>query len=440
MRERLIRQSERFAAWLAYLPPAFRIGRGYSSTARSISRFACRPAEEQERETFSRLTRLLNYAYDKVPFYAELYRRHNFSPRDVESIRDWERVPVVTKADLGAVPLADRCARGKSGRAANTGGTSGAPLGFQLESRSAPFEWAHMHAIWYSHGYRVQHTKLRLGGTYFEGSDPIRFHPRHNEYVANSNASMSAIVDAVIALPVSRAIRWIHGYPSLVAEFAHELDTRQQAVGAGFRASLLGVLLGSEFPAELYREPIQQILSANVVSWYGHSEMAVLARETAKGIYHSLPTYGYAEAVLLDGEAEARLVSTSLHNWVHPFIRYDTGDRILPLATHGSSLSFSITEGRIGDFVLDRQGRRLALTSIIFGRHHPAFDRLSHLQVRQTEPGEVTLLVVPRGGHADESELRSGFDFSGIDLAWNVELIPEPRRTRSGKIRLKVET
>ncbi len=98
------------------------------------------------------------------------------------------------------------------------------------------------------------------------------------------------------------------------------------------------------------------MLTANIVSWYGYSEMTVLPRETAKGVYESLPSYGYAEAVPNEYGGDCRLVCTGLHNRVHPFIRYDTGDLVEPVSQHGGSLAFRIAEGRVGDFVHDRQG------------------------------------------------------------------------------------
>ncbi len=314
------------------------------------------------------------------------------------------------------------------------------PLNFLLEHSALPVEWAHMHAIWKSHGYRSSHLKLRIGGAYMADDTPFSYHPRHNEFVVNANCPMLQVVVAVLALPARHKVRWIHGYPSLVAEFALALANYGGDQAEIFRSRLYGVLLGSEFPAPMYREPINRVLSTNIVSWYGHSEMAVLARETGAGIYQSFATYGFAEAVpTADGEHHS-LVCSSLRNLAHPFIRYDTGDLIEPVSSVGSSLAFRIKEGRIGDFVTDRCGRRLALTSIIFGRHHSGFDEVQHLQVRQDAPGRITLLVVPRSASFDIQALRSGFDFSGLDLDWHLEIVLEAVRSKLGKIKLKIES
>jgi len=353
-------------------------------------------------------------------------------------LNDWDLLPIVTKEDMQGVPLDARCARNAKGLKINTGGTSGQPLEFYLDDQAFAREWAHMHHVWKAHGYRPQHLKLTFRGKHFDRARPLRYNAVHNEYVVNANCPMLQVVEAVLGLPRSSVIRWIHGYPSLVAEFAHALSGNGAPVVADFRARLFGVLLGSEYPAPMYRRVIEQVLSTNVVSWYGHSEMAVLARETALGVYESLPTYGYAEAVPVGNGQECRLVCTSLYNRVHPFIRYDTGDLIEPVSQSGGSLAFRIKEGRVGDFVLDRQGNKLALTAIIFGRHHSAFEFLRHLQVRDDGQGRIALLVTPRDSTVDVETLRKGFDLDDLDIEWQLEMVGAPIRTQAGKIRLKI--
>lgn len=439
LKDRLLRSSEAFANPLSYIPSALRVGVGSLGASRAIRSADKMGSVESDRKLLFDLRRLLHHAATNIEFYRDFYKSAGFSAADLDTLDDWKKVPVVSKKDFQGCAIEHRCARGAPGKLANTGGTSGAPFAFLVESNSIPIEWAHMYSIWRARGYRPEHLKLRFGGVYFENDDPIHFHPRHNEYVVNANCPMARVVEAVTTLPCDRVFRWVHGYPSLVAEFAHALANCARPAADTFRGRLFGILLGSEFPAKMYRDVIERTLSTNIVSWYGHSERAVLARETADNIYQSLPTYGYAEAVLSGTGSEHHLVCTSLHNRVHPFIRYDTGDLIEPVSSGSSSLAFRITDGRIGDFVLDRNHRKLALTSIIFGRHHAAFDDLLHLQVRQDKPGRMTLMIVPRTPEADLAQLRKGFDFTGLDCDWQIESISAPIRTRAGKIKLKVD-
>ncbi|WP_210321399.1 phenylacetate--CoA ligase family protein [Devosia beringensis] len=422
-----------------HLPDRFRVGRGYAAAVRQVRRFETYEQERARSETFVRLQGMVAFAYNNVPFYRQFYGDQGFHPTQLASLEDWDAVPVVRKEDFQTVPVEQRCVPGAGSVLSNTGGTSGRPLVFQLPKDAPSVEWAHMHELWKARGYRTSAMKLRIGGTHYDRAEPFRYHPRHNELIVNANCPLSEVVAALLALIERYCVRWVHGYPSLVAEFAHSLAASSDGEAARFRSRLHGVLLGSEFPARVYREPIGQILSTNILSWYGHSEMALLAGETAAGIYQSMPTYGYAEAVPVGSGPSHRLVSTSLHNRVHPFIRYDTGDLVEPVARVGASLAFRIAQGRIGDFVVDRSGARHALTAIIFGRHHGSFDDVQHLQVRQTVPGHMTLLVVPTPGKQDQAALAAGFDFSGLDLDWSLELVNAPIRSSGGKIKLKID-
>jgi len=429
---------EPFARSFTYIPFSLRLGAAYRRSTSDIRRAEISDLELPDAQLLEQLKSIVYIAANKVPFYHDFYRSKGFSPEEIQVLSDWQKIPLVTKQDLQGVPLADRCVPGANGLVSNTGGTSGRPLEFMLHKDAIAREWAHMHYIWNARGYRPQHLKIRFTGKHFNDLEPLHYHPLHNEYIVNANSPMVDVVKALASMRLDACPRWVHGYPSLIAEFAHTLSSVDPQFAALFRTRLYGALLGSELPVPVYRDVIEQVLSNNIVSWYGHSEMALLARETTRGVYESLPTYGYAEAVPVEGSKECRLVCTSFHNKLHPFIRYDTGDLVQPVSSLKGSLAFRVTEGRIGDFILDRLERSISLTSIIFGRHHQAFEDIQHLQVYQEFPGQIILLIVPRKEGLDEKKLLQGFDFSGLDLNWSIKVISSPIRTGAGKIRLKV--
>ncbi|WP_146530352.1 hypothetical protein [Novipirellula artificiosorum] len=79
------------------------------------------------------------------------------------------------------------------------------------------------------------------------------------------------------------------------------------------------------------------------------------------------------------------------------------------------------------------------MTALIFGRHHPIFDSTLFIQVRQKEPGELTLIVtVPAGCEWSDAEVLKGFDLTNLNFQFAVERRREPIRTASGKLPLKV--
>ncbi|MDT7943968.1 MAG: AMP-binding protein [Dehalococcoidia bacterium] len=59
------------------------------------------PPQERRRQTWERLLMVLDYAYGRLPFYKQLWRRHGVHPGHVRTPEDFAlRVPVVTKRDL----------------------------------------------------------------------------------------------------------------------------------------------------------------------------------------------------------------------------------------------------------------------------------------------------------------------------------------------------
>lgn len=42
---------------------------------------------------------------------------------------------------------------------------------------------------------------------------------------------------------------------------------------------------------------------------------------------------------------------------------------------------FAIKEGRSGDFIEDKHGKKIPLTALIFGRHNKAFDVADYIQI-----------------------------------------------------------
>lgn len=424
---------------LSRVPFSLRFGRTYARSCQDLLRVERLSSDEREALAVKRLKKILTYAYERVPFYQEHYIKQGFHPDHFRELNDWDKVPIVSKENMRSVLIAGRVVNTVRGMQINTGGTSGQPLEFLVDAQAFAREWAHMHHIWSAHGYRPSHLKLTFRGKHFNRAEVLRYNAVHNEYIVNSNCSMTEIVSAVRNLTEVLVVRWLHGYPSLIAEFAECVNREDSDLADFLRRRLYGVLLGSEYPANIYRSRIESILSSNVVSWYGHSEMVLLARETARGVYTALPSYGFAEAIREDKTSHScRLVGTCFYNRAHPFVRYDTGDLVMPLSHERGILSFQVLEGRVGDFVIGRDGRRISLTAIIFGRHHPGFADVHHVQVRQDDIGSITLLVVADSKRTSPEDLHAGFNLDDVDIDWRIEVIDKPIRSMAGKIKLLV--
>ncbi len=60
------------------------------------------PREALDDLQLQRLRNIVQYAYDKVPFYKETLNRAGIDPRDIKTFRDFRHIPFTNKADLQA--------------------------------------------------------------------------------------------------------------------------------------------------------------------------------------------------------------------------------------------------------------------------------------------------------------------------------------------------
>lgn len=367
-----------------------------------------------------------------VPFYNDLYTRAGFDPRKLRGFDDVQSIPVVTKAQLMACPLEQRSRPTRGSALRNTGGSSGATLHFRVDADSFAREYAHMHVIWESLGYRPACLKLALRGGHLGGA-PWKYHPRQNEIALNMYHSWAETCDTLRRELHRERFRYLHGYPSLIADFARHLETHDTDIRDALRESLRGIFLSSEFPSPPHRELIERVFGAPSVSWYGHGEKAILAWEQASR-YEYVPfiTYGHAEAIP-DGEGSHRLIGTAFGNRSHPFIRYDTGDRVEPVGDPRCPRAFRISHGRASEYIADRAGHSISLTALIFGRHHEIFNRARHLQVYQPAPGRVWILATLSPEDRRPVDWSRAFDSSHVSAVFAFGRLDEAVRLPNGK-------
>jgi len=422
------------------VPFSMRFGKPYTESRELIESFEGKDVAARKAFVFGEMQRVVNNAYTQIPFYRSFYDAAGFDPASLNEWDDLQRIPVLTKADIRDVPLEQRSLPGRGRMKINTGGTSGQPLEFYIDGQAFAREWAHMHTIWERRDYHRTDLKLTLRGKN-HGDLPLRYNPVHNELCVNATVDRSLVVAAIKEHSKARPIKYVHGYPSAVYEFFEFLAGYDTALLEQLRTTVQGVFYGSEYPAPMYRDAVIKHLGAPDISWYGHSEMAILAGERdERYVYEPFHTYGYCEAVP-DEEGRNRLIGTSYWNSVAPLIRYDTGDVVEPIIEEGLLHSFKVTEGRVGEFVTDANGTRIPLTALVFGRHHEVFAWAQFIQVHQSEPGKVDILVTVGDASAEQTaeDAARDFDTSSVALDFEFHIRRAPVKTPAGKVPLLVQ-
>ena len=301
---------------------------GYWLYKRLLSQMQTWPMEQRRAWVFERLKQTLVRAFEGIPFYQSRFGEAGFDPRrDFKSPADLARVPLLTKAEVRQhweQMIDRRFLRGSV--TADTSGTTGQPMTMRLNERYVALDYACMFRHWAraGYGFRAPYAAIR---SYVPDAptDPLwKFNWWQNTLYMSAYHLKPSNADRYIAELLRFRPAFIRGYPSSVnvlAEFAH--PRREQF---GF---VRGIFTASETLSDLERANIEGTFGRKLFDWYGMTEPAVLITERTHHTGLEVEwEYGYPEFIEtggLDSDAR-RLVATSLHNPVMPFIRYETED------------------------------------------------------------------------------------------------------------------
>lgn len=413
--------------WTAFTPFRIRLGTDYSKFRKLVQHYENASSEEKYKYTIEQLNNIVKYAQINIPFYQKLYGK---SLIEIKSLKDFEELPVITK-----LQIREYSKESSGSMQINTGGTSGEPLSFYIDSAAWAREWAHMHYIWGLRDYKQTDLIITMLGKNL-GGRPFAYNAVHNEFRLNPYVNAKDFLPELAALFRRHPIRFFQGYPSSIYNFFREIEPVISARDKeDISRSIQCCFFSSEYPLPYMCDYLRDFWGLNYISWYGHSEMCILAYDKDSNCQYKLfPTYGYAE------EVDSRLVGTSFHNHDMPLIRYSTGDRVAAKRDdYGLIDYFTITEGREGDFIQDRHGKNIPLTSFVFGRHHGIFDVVDYLQISQEEKGKVTFYITMKGGASEAIVVvEDYFDLSNVAVDCAFVRVTTPIRTKTGKLKLRL--
>jgi len=399
------------------------------------------------------LSRLLDHAYENVPYYRRVFDERDLVPADIRTPGDLALLPILTREDLQK-NLADLKARNYPESAfeyVTTGGSTGIPVGFYYErGASRAKEWAFMKTQWDRVGYRFTDRCVVLRG-YIVGSarDDVYWKKAllGRWLVMSSHHMTEETLPAYVDRIRRFRPRFIQAYPSTAVVLARYMREHEIEAFPTVRA----ILCGSESLYPWQRSLLAGAFGCRVFSWYGNSEQTVLAGECEESAhYHIFPEYGVVELIGRDGRPVERpgeageVVATNLTNFVCPLIRYRTMDVAVlgegPCSCGRNYPLLEKVEGRVQDFIVTGKGE--LLPGITMNIDTDAFDNVKQFQFYQEKVGEVILNIVkkPAFGDRDADYLFREVDRScGDDVTITIRYVDAIPLTARGKYRYFVQ-
>src|SRR5262245_53818516 len=316
-------------AILAIVPRDVMLGRRFRHVREWLSASQSWSPDQNRSYQVEQLRRICCLARDRSPFYRDWFASARFDPSRIDSPDELRALPTIDKRTVNAnVDGMLTCERRSSNADyATTGGTSGEPLRFYIDSGRSATEYAYLVSSWERAGYRLPMPLAVLRGRVV-APDPSGVRHEHDpllrqHYFSNfhcSDADLLRYVERIRALGPC----FLHVYPSSAARLARFF----RATGCALPENIRGLIAESEIVYDDQRALVESVFGRRLFSCYGHTEKLVLAAGCEHSdAYHVWPTYGFFE--LLDQAglpvrtigARGEIVGTGFINSVMPFIR-----------------------------------------------------------------------------------------------------------------------
>lgn len=305
------------------------IGRDTLRRLSSLSQSQWWPVDRLQELQTQRLRRLLVHVDAHSPFFRARLAAVGVNPQRAD-LAELAMLPTLTKEDIYQHhdALVDRSGGGRS-VSMSTGGSTGAPLSFQVNrGRQAADQASRMRARWWF-GIEPGMRELYLWGSPIESQSGRRF----RDYCLNHR--MLAAFDMTprsMARYVSEMTRFnphhLFGYPSSLARLARFiLDSGIKPVTPALRA----VFTTGEVLLPVDRSILEGCFGVPVVDEYGARDAGFIAQQCPAGAYHVSMESLIVE--LLDERGQpvptgerGEVTITHFDSQAMPFIRYRTGD------------------------------------------------------------------------------------------------------------------
>lgn len=404
------------------------------------------PRERLEALQLQRLRALLADVAVHVPHYGRVFKDCSFDPQAITTLRDLQRLPFLTKADIRAAPDAFRHAKAGPLARFNTGGSSGEPLIFYIGKERVSHDVAAKWRATRWWGVDIGDVETVVWGSPIELGAQDRLRAWRDRLLRTrllpAFEMSEAKLDGFVAAIRAQRPRMLFGYPSALSHIARHAERR------GVVMSDLGVRVAFVTSERLYdeqRAAIERVFACPVANGYGGRDAGFIAHQCPEGGMHLTAEDIIVEIVAPDGRVlpageSGEIVVTHLATREFPFIRYRTGDMaVLSPATCSCGRGLPMLaeiQGRSTDFVVAQDGtvmHGLALVYVL--RDLPA---VQGFRIVQESLALTRVQVVPGPGYGEHtaSVIRQGLCARlGAGVTIEVEPVDQIPAERSGKYR-----
>jgi len=401
---------------------------------------------ELEKLQLIKLKNLLRHADANVPYYHQIFKQSNFEPDNVTSIRDLDKLPILTKeiVNNNFNELYARNYQTKDFILSSTGGSTAAPMRFYIDNKWEACNFAAANRSWNWAGYNLGDKMAYLWSAPQDLAETgymskIRNFFLNTIWLDAFNLAAENLDKYVKTLTTFKP-KVINTYASVIFTFAEYIKKRGIDT-----ITPHAILTTSDMLYENRRKAIEQAFNCDVFDYYSGRDTTLQAAECQEHFGYHLAVENAVVEFMKENEHVApgetgNLIITDLSNYAMPFIRYDIGDLGVPTdekcpCGRGLPIMKSL-QGRTYDYILTSDGRLLAG---IFFHHilvHHEIQGIKEFQIIQEKKDKIIIFIV-------ENEKENTQDINrfisliknnvGEKVDVELKLVSSIQRTSSGK-------
>lgn len=306
---------------------------GLPRRLRAIRRFERMPEKAQRAEQQLRLQRLLQHAYETVPYYRQQFDHAGFRPSEARVDRPLP-LPVLTRDDLrtASYSLRSNAFKPENRRVAAISGASSIPIRFHRDVEGVRDKVALKLSLDSWAGFEAGDSAMMLWGANYS---PIRESNWQWRMYEGVFMRETPVPRGIVGQDFLERLRWryekqrprvLYGRSTVLAAFAAHLKER------GVRHRPRIVIATAEVLTGPNRRLLESVFRTVPYLYYGRRDVGMIGAECSE--HEGLHFHPWGSYVEFDPIGESkdgtiyRLLVTDLLNYGQPFIRYDTGDAV----------------------------------------------------------------------------------------------------------------
>lgn len=383
----------------------------------------------------AQLQKMVKHCYDTVPYYHRLFDELQIDYRDIRTLDDLQRLPILTK-DIVKEHYDEFISseyRKKELEEKHSSGTTGSGFWFHQSKAASAAVWAH---VW--RWYRNIGLERGTWCGYFSARQIIppakKDGPccRINYPGKQIMFSLYHMNDATYAQWVETLNqyqpKWLQAFPSGLLPFAKYLE--ENNLRLNYIPDVITVSSESISPAQ--QEYLADIFGVYPVQNYAQSEAVASFYQRLDRKMFVDEDFSAVEFVPVGDDGLCKIIGTTLTNYGMPFLRYDTEDLATWQMTDLGREILTLA-GRDGDNVKLRDGGMFRnLRSFV---EQP---RVVESQIVQKSLDLIEIHVVKGKGYsaADEKRLEESAKAALADrIGWKIVYVDRVQRNKNGKVK-----